>query len=77
MNTSKNTSENTSKKDASYRLVVDGYLLELIHEATGLEDEYVHSEQYSDHRQDVEEQLNHLYEQIGFLVVYDIKGVPF
>ena len=70
MNKSINTHE-------SYRLLIEGELLSLVREAIALEAAYINSEEYSDHRQCLENKLYDLYQEIGWSVVYDLNQLPF
>ncbi len=60
-----------------YRLLIDGELLDLIRQALDLETEKNDSEAYSNRRQDLENQLYDLYQEIGWSVVYDMRELPF
>ena len=60
-----------------YRLLIDGDLLDLIRQAMDLDREYIDSEEYSDRRQNLENQLYDLYQDIGWAVVYNFKNLPF
>ena len=60
-----------------YRLLIEGDLLALIRQAIDLDKEYGNSEEYSHRREELEEQLYNLYQEIGWSVVYDMKELPF
>ena len=60
-----------------YRLLIEGDLLELIRQAIELEKKYLNSEEYSNRRQNLENQLYDIYQEIGWSVVYDMKELPF
>lgn len=61
----------------AYRLLIEGDLLALIRQAIDLEREQLDSEEYSDRRQNIQNQLYDLYQEIGWSVVYDMRELPF
>ena len=60
-----------------YRLLIEGDLLALIQQAIELEKDYRNSEEYSEHRQALENRLYDLYQEVGWSVVYELNGLPF
>ena len=60
-----------------YRLLIEGDLLELIRQAIELEKKHLNSKEYSNRRQNLENQLYDIYQEIGWSVVYDMKELPF
>ena len=60
-----------------YRLLIEGDLLKLIHQAIELEREHIDSEEYSRRREALQAQLYDLYQEIGWTVVYDLRELPF
>ena len=70
-------SESVISTVEEYRLLIDSDLLELIQKAIELEKEYINSEEYSVHRQNLEDRLYDLYQEVGWSVVYEFKDLPF
>ena len=56
-----------------YQLFIDHELRGLIESALALEQAHINSEEYSDQRAGLENQLYDLYQEIGWSVVYEIK----
>ena len=61
----------------SYQLFLDEDLKALIDRAIAVEQEHLHSEEYSARRQELEHQLYDLYGEVGWSVVYEFKESPF
>ena len=70
-------SKKTIHTAKQYQLVIEGELLDLFREALELEQAVCDSEPFSNRRANLEEKLYHLYEDIGWSVVYDFNTLPF
>ena len=68
---------NTIQTVERYRIVIEEDLLALVKQAIELEQRYKQAKDYSDKKQELEDQLYDLYSDIGWAVVYDIKELPF
>jgi hypothetical protein len=65
----------TTQTHATYCLSINDDLQVLIEEAIALEQQVKDAKEYSEKRQDLENRLYDLYQDIGWSVVYDMKGL--